>query len=168
MKQWLKRIILLAALAALGYWGWSLLFPNPEKVIRKQLKALAREVSFGPNQGLVSTAWKATSLSTFFTTNVEVVIDVPGSEQNIRGLDTLKGAALYARQTLRSLQIELPDINVTVQPGSETATVNLTARGVAISRNDHREDYIQELRLCLIKVKGEWLVREIVTVRTLS
>ena len=34
MKEWFTRIILLAALVALGYWGWSQFFPSPEKVIR--------------------------------------------------------------------------------------------------------------------------------------
>jgi hypothetical protein len=165
MNTWVKRIILWAALAALGYWGWSLFFVSPEKAIRKRLEALAQQASFGPNQGLMSEAWKATSLSAFFTTNVQVTIDVPGSPHNINGLDELNAAALYARHTFRSLTIELPDIKVTVEPGGESAIVNLTARGKLANQKD---DYLQELRLRLIKVKRDWLIKEIVTVRTLS
>ena len=38
------RIALLAALAALGIWLWTVLFPRPEKVIRRRLTELARTV----------------------------------------------------------------------------------------------------------------------------
>ena len=37
MKEWFKRIILLAVLVAVGYWSWTLFFPSPAKAIRKQL-----------------------------------------------------------------------------------------------------------------------------------
>jgi len=36
------RIVLVVALAALGVWIWTVLFPNPEKVIRQRLTELAR------------------------------------------------------------------------------------------------------------------------------
>jgi hypothetical protein len=165
VKEWFKRIIFMAALAALGYWGWTLVYQSPERAIRKRVEALACEASFGPNQGLVSEAWKATSLTAFFTTNVQVTIDVPGTQHNINGLDELNTAALYARHTFKGLKIELPDIKVTVEPGGETAVVNLTAWAKLA---DQKDDYLQELRLRLIKVKRDWLIKEIVTVRTLS
>jgi hypothetical protein len=165
MREWLNRLILLAVLVALGYWGWNLFFPNPEKVIRKRLQALAREASFEPKQNLMSQAWNTASLAGYFMTNVQVMIDLPGTQHNIDGLDELLRAALGARQLFSSLKIELPDIKVTVAPGKESAVVNLTARGEAAGQ---QEVYVQELRLCLIKVKRDWLISEIVTVRSLS
>ena len=168
MKEWLKRLALLAALGAIGYWGWSQFFPGPEKAIRKQISALARAASFGPRQGVISEAWKATGISAFFTTNVEVTIDVPGLQHNVNGLDELTSAMLAARHMLTSLRIELPDIKVAIQPGGEAAVVNLTARAQAVRPSNVTDDYIQELRLYLIKVKRDWLIKEIVTVRTLS
>ena len=39
------RLVLLAALAALGVWLWMILFPSPEKVIRQRFAALARAAS---------------------------------------------------------------------------------------------------------------------------
>ncbi len=165
MKEWFKRIILLALLGALGYWSWTLFFPSPEKEIRKQLHALAEEASFTSKQGLVATAWKATMLGDFFTTNVAVTINVPGLEHTIDGRDELLQAALGARKAVGSLKIDFPDIKVDVAPGKEAAVVNLTARGKAAGL---KEEIIQELRLRLIKVKRAWLINEIVTVKTLS
>ena len=40
------RIVLLAALAALGVWLWTMLFPSPEKIIRQRLDAVAQRASF--------------------------------------------------------------------------------------------------------------------------
>jgi len=165
MKEWFKRIILLAVLVALGYWGWTLFYPNPEKEIRKQLNALAQEASFAPHQGLVAQAWNATVLGSFFTPDVRVTISVPGAEHPLNGRDELLQAALVVRQMRDSLKIELPDIKVILAPGKEAAVVNLTARGKVAGEKD---DILQELRLHLIKVKRDWLINEIVSVRTLS
>jgi hypothetical protein len=165
MKEWFKRIMLLAILGALGYWGWSLFFPSPEKEIRKQLHALAQEASFGPNQGLMAQAWNATVLGGFFTPDVQVTITVPGTEHSINGRDELLHEALGARQVVSSLKIDFPDIKIVVAPGKEAAVVNLTGRGKVAGQKDY---YLQELRLRLIKVKRDWLINEIVTVRTLS
>ena len=165
MKEWFTRIILLAMLGALGYWAWTLFFPSPEKEIRKQLNALAQEASFAPSQGLVAQAWKATVLGSFFTPDVQVTISVPGTEHSINGRAELLQAALAVRQMRESLKVDFPDIKVVVAPGKEAAVVNLTARGKVYGQKDY---YLQELRLRLIKIKRDWLINEIVTVRTLS
>jgi hypothetical protein len=165
MKEWFKRLILLAALVAVGYWGWTVCFPSPEKVIRKRLVELAHTASFSPNEGVVAKGWNATLLAGFFTTDVQVTISIPGTEHSITGRDELIQAALGARQYVGSLKIDFPDINVVVAPGKEAAVVNLTARGKTAGQKDF---YLQELRLRLIKIKRDWLINEIVTVRTLS
>ena len=113
----------------------------------------------------MATAWNATLRGGFFTTDVEGTISVPGTEHTLSGRDDLLEAALGARRVVGSLKIEFPDIKVVVAPGKEAAVVNLTARGKVAGQ---REEFIQELRLRLIKVKREWLINEIVTVKTLS
>ena len=167
MKGWGSRILLLAALGAVGYWGWSVLFPNPEKVIRKRLGELARAASSSSKDSLLTTAWNASSLMDFFTPDVRVAIDVPGAQHNITGRDELLQAALLARQQYPSLKIDFPDMQVTLAPDKESATVNLTARGKARGQKGS-ELYVEELRLSLVKVKRDWLISEIVSVRTLS
>ena len=165
MKEWFIRGVLVAALATVGIWTWSVLFPSPEKIIRKRLNELAKTASFSSKEGLVAKAWNASLLAGFFTPDVELTVEVPGRQHTISGRDELLQAAASARSTLSSLSIEFPDIKVVVAPDRTSATVNLTARGKASSERDY---YLQELKMRMIKVKRDWLINQVETVRTLS
>ncbi len=165
MKEWSIRVILLAALVALGFWGWHVFFPSPEKVIRKRLGELAKAASFSSQEGLLAKAWNATMLGEFFTPDVQVTVDVPGIQHTISGRDELLQAVVGARSTVSSLTIEFPDIRVSVAPDKQSAVVNLNAKGKV---SGQREAYLQEFRLRLIKVKRDWLINQIETAKTLS
>lgn len=165
MKEWSIRALLLAVLIAIGFWGWQVFFPSPEKVIRKRLDALARAASFSSNQGLVAKAWNATVLGEFFTTDVQVTVDIPGTQHTISGRDELLQAAVATRSAVSSLTVEFPDIKVTVAPDKDSAVVNLNAQGKVAG---HPEAYLQELRLRLIRIKRDWFINQIETVKTLS
>jgi hypothetical protein len=165
MKEWSIRVILLAAFVALGFWGWHGFFPSPETVIRKRLDKLAKAASFSSQEGLLAKAWNASSLGEFFTLDVQVTMDVPGTQHIISGRDELLQAAVGARSTVSSLTIELPDIKVVVAPDKTSAVVNLTAIGKVSGQS---ETYLQEFRLRMVKVKSDWLINQIETVRTLS
>jgi hypothetical protein len=165
MKKWLFRLMVASVLVALGFWGWRVFFPSPEKVIRKRLGELAKAASFSSNEGLLATALNASMLGGYFTPDVQVTVDVPGTQHTISGRDELLQAAVGARSAVGSLKIEFPDIKVVVAPGQDTAVVNLTARGKIPGQ---RDSYLQELRLRMVKIKREWLINQIETVRTLS
>jgi hypothetical protein len=168
MKKWLFRLMVASVLVALGFWGWRVFFPSAEKVIRKRLGELAKAASFSSNEGLLATALNASMLGGYFTPDVEVTVDVPGTEHTISGRDELLQAAVGARSTVSSLSIAFPDIKVVVAPGQDTAVVNLTARGKISRISGPTDSYLQELRLRMIKFKREWLINQIETVRTLS
>jgi len=165
MNKWLFRIILTGVLAALGFWGWRVFFPSPEELIRKRLGELAKAASFTSNEGLLAKAFNASRLGEFFTPDVQVTVNVPGSQRTLNGRDELLQAALGARSEVGSLSIQFPDIKVVVAPDQDTAVVNLTARGKVAGQ---RDSYLQELRLRMTKIKREWLINQIETVRTLS
>jgi hypothetical protein len=165
MKEWSIRIILVAALIALGVWSWGVFFPSPEKVIRKRLGGLAKAASFSSKEGLIAKAWNASMLADFFTENVEVTVEIPGTQHTISGRAELLQAAASARSAFSSLSIEFPDIKVTVAPDGTSAVVNLTAKGKVPGERDF---YLQELRMRMIKVKRDWLINQVETVKTLS
>ena len=165
MKEWSIRVVLLAALVALGFWGWRVFFPSPEKVIRNRLGELAKAASFSSGEGLLAKAWNASVLGEFLTPDVQVTVDVPGVQHTISGRDELLQAAVGARSAVSSLTIEFPDIKVTVAPDRNSAVVNLTARGKVPGQ---REFYLQELRLRLTRIKRDWRIQQVETVRTLS
>jgi len=165
MKEWCIRLFLVAVLVAVGLWAWSVLHPSPEKVIRQRLHELAKAGSFSPKQGLVAKAWNASNLGEFFTPDVQVTVEVPGAQHTLSGRDELLQAAVGAHSAVESLTIEFPDIKVAVAPDQNSAVVNLTARGKVAGQRDY---YLQELRLRLIRIKRDWLINQIETVKTLS
>ena len=103
MKEWSIRVVLVGALIALGIWGWGVFFPSPEKVIRKRLGELAQAASFSPKEGLIAKAWNASVLGEYFTPDVQVTVDVPGTQHTLSGRDELLQAAVGARSAVGSL-----------------------------------------------------------------
>ncbi len=160
------RLVLAAALVALGVWLWFVLFPSPEKVIRKRLTGLARTASFSSNEGNLARLTAAQNLAGFFATNVEININVPGRIQhNFLGRDEIKEAVLGARSTLGGLKVQFPDINITVTPDKQSAVADLTVEARVSGEQDL---IVQEMKFTLQKIDGEWLVTHVETVRTLS
>jgi hypothetical protein len=160
------RFILLAALAALGVWLWFVLFPSPEKIIRTRLTKLARTASFSSRESDLARLDAAQNLAGFFTTNVDINIDVPGRIQHrLLGRDEIKEAALGARATLSGLKVQFPDIKITVAPDKQSAVADLTVE--ANVAGDH-DSIVQEMKFTFQQTDGEWLITRIETVPTLS
>ena len=160
------RIVLLAALAAAGLWLWTVLFPSPQKIIHRQLEAVARHVSFASNEGTLARMASAQSLADYFATNVEINLDVPGYAQHtIVGRDEITQAALASRSAASSLNVKFLDINVIVDPDTQSATADLT---LDASISDQANTIVQEMKFTLHKIGGHWLITRVETVRTLS
>lgn len=164
--KWAFRGALAIILVSLVVWIWVTFFPGPERAIRKRLAELAQLGSFAGNEGQIAKVANAQKLSTFFTPDIEISVDVPGGpRQKLSGQDDLLKAAMAVRTYFSSLKVELLDINITFAPGKESAVVNLTLK---VQLNGEREFTPQEMKFMLKKVKGEWLIREAETVKTLS
>lgn len=160
------RFILLAALVALGAWLWFVLFPSPEKVIRQRLTELARTVSFSSNESDLARLAAAQSLAGFFSTNVEVNIDMPGRiRHTLMGRDEITQTALAARSAVGGLSVKFPDINVTVAPDKQSAVADLT---VEANVSGEPDPIVQEMKFTLQKIDGRWLITRVETVRTFS
>jgi hypothetical protein len=158
--------VLAAALVALGIWLWTVLFPSPEKVIRKRLTELARTVSFSPNEGNLARLADAENLAFFFSTNIEVNIDMPGHERHVfAGREEITQAVLAARSAVSGLDVKFPDIVVAIAPDKQSAVADLT---VEANISNERDPIVQEMKFTLHKTDGKWLVTRVETVRTLS
>lgn len=162
----LFRIVLFAALIALGYWLWTVFFPSPETVIRKRLNKVAELASFKSGENTIIGGAKILELVSYFAPNIEIIVDTPvQSRQTLTGNDELQTAALGVRQSFRGLQVELLDQNIQVSADKTEATVNLT--GKARLPGD-RDMFVQELKFFLRKIEGKWLIIRVETVRTLT
>jgi hypothetical protein len=166
LKRNLSRIVPVVVLLALGIWGWRVFFPNPEQVVRKRLTQLARAASFSSGEAPMARLWNAQALGDFFTADVEIKVDVPGTPAfNLSGRDNLVERALGARSALTSLRVEFPDISVTIGPDQVSAMAYVTAKAKASGEGD---PYLQELKFTFQKVGRDWLIRKVETVKTLS
>ena len=160
------RILLAAALIALGIWGWRVLFPSPENIIRSQLKSLAKIVSFKPNEGNISKAYGAQKLTDYFTPEVDINLNAPGYPQlAITARQELIQGLLWAQSNLSSLKVDFLDVNVTLDPDKQGAMANLTAKVIIGKSSDFN---VQELNITFKKIEKRWLIYRVVTVKTLS
>ena len=165
----MKRVIQIAlaiAIIGLAVWGWLVLHPSPEKAIRSRLNDLAKTISFKSGSGMLGQAYNAEKVSEFFTPDVDVEINLAGTEPlSIQGRDEVMALAAKARSHLTSLKVEFPDMNVTIDPDGKSAKVNLTGKATVPGERDISA---QEFDFKLKKVDGKWLIYHVETVRTLS
>jgi len=160
------RLIFVAMLAAFGVWLWTVFFPAPEKIIRHRLEKLAATVSFSREQGTISRVASGESVAGFFSTNVEIAINVPGHEQiTFASRAEITQAALGAREALKSLSMKFPDVTITLAPDKKSAVADVTA-DVNISGEGHA--IVQELKITFQKTDEGWVITKIETVRTIS
>ena len=160
------RLILAAAVIALGAWLWTVLFPSPEKVVRHRLQELAEEVSFNGNENPLIIANRAGNLMALFATNVEVQLDVPGrTDHTFQGRDELMQALAGARASASSLRVEFIDVTVTVAPDKRSATASLTVHAKV---GGEKDDFLQPMRFTLEKSGHDWLILRVETLRTLT
>ena len=163
MKKWMFRLVLLAVIAALGFWSWRTFFPNPDRVIRKRLTELAQLASYNSNEGAAAKLINSQKLASFFTPDVSIHVDVPGYEQTFSGRDELGRRAFMARQ-LSSLTVQLFDIVLTIAPDKQSAMADLTARAKVSGDPDL---IVQELKVALKKNGSDWLISRVETEKTL-
>jgi hypothetical protein len=159
------RIVLLAALAALGVWLWTVLFPSPEKVIRRRLMELARTVSSSPNESDLTRLAAARSVAGFFASTVELNVDLPELGQRTLDREELTQLALLARSRAGGVHVKFPDITITVAPDKQSAVADLT---VEANVSGERDSIVREMKFTLRKTDGQWLITRVETVRTLT
>ena len=160
------RILLFAALAALGIWLWTVLFPSPEKVIRRRLTELARTASSSPDEGNLARLAAARRVAGFFSTNVELNVELPElGRRSSMDREEITQLALLANSRAGGLQVKFPDLNITVAPGKRSAMVDLTVTATVAGEPD---SIVQEMKFTLHKIAGQWLITRVETVRTLS
>ncbi len=165
VKRWVPRVLFLAVLATVCWWGWGVIFPNPKSIIRKRMVELAHLASFAPNEGPLAKLMNSEKMSSYFTENVDIIVDVPGmATQRLTGRDTLLSAETALRNHVPSVNVEFPDINVSLGPDADSASANVTLRGNLAGERDRFE---QEMLFLFSRKSGAWLIRHVETVKTL-
>jgi len=163
-----RRIFLVAALLGAGVWVWMYFHPSPESAIRRRLADVAREVSFGGNEGMVAKAVHAQNLAGYFGRDVALRIDLPElSARESMSRDEIMQFALALRSSpyFRSLHVQCLDPVITLGADRKSAVVDLTLRA---ETTGDKYLVVQEMKFTLKEVDGEWLIQRVETVRTLN
>lgn len=160
------RLCLLAIVAAIGFWLWTVFFPSPESAIKKQLAAVARLLTFSPKEGPLAKIANVEDLTGYFSNDIEIVVDTPvQARRSVSGREDLRQILLGARTALTGLEVDFKDVTVTLAPDKTGATVSLTARAQVAG---DRDMFVQEAKFILHKIEGKWLIVRVETVRTLT
>jgi ketosteroid isomerase-like protein len=160
------RLVLLAAVAVLGFWLWNVLFPGPEKLIQRKIFKLAATVTVSASDSNLVRAAKAANLVDFFTPDAEISINVPDlPSHNWSGREEIRETALAGFASVRTLNVQFLDLTVRLGADRQTADVNCTAK---VNAGDSKDYGVQEMHFQFKKVDGTWLISRAETVKTLS
>ena len=81
------------------------------------------------------------------------------------GREEIQQAALAARASVTALIVTFPDVTVMVNADHESAAADLTLQAQVPGQPDM---FVQEVKITLRKINGQWLIVKAETVRTLS
>ena len=162
----LVRLLFLASAIALGFWTWNILFANPKTIIWNRLKHLAELASYSAREGNISRITSIEKLGGFFTENAKAMVDVPGAETHtFDSRDELMQAALAARSSAGSMQVKFLDPNIQVDLSDQSALIDVT---LTAKIDNETDAIVQELKFTMRKIKGDWLITHVETVKTLK
>ena len=164
--KYIFRFCVAIACLALGFWLWTVFFPNPKTVIRQRIDKVAALLTFNAKEGNITKLANVQQLTSYFAANIEITVATPAqSRQTFTGRDEIRQVALAVRGSLTGLTVEFVDQTITLSPDKTEATVSLT--GKARVPGD-RDLFVQELKFLLRKIDGTWLIIRIETIRTLT
>jgi len=146
-------------------WLWLVLFPSPERVFAGQFEKLAHAASVQPGEGYLARMFGAQTAGGFFSTNVEVNIDMPGHRQQTTMSRDDIVQAMMAMHVSGGLTVKFMDISVDVGADKQTAQADMTVEARVPGEQDMM---VQEIKFTLRKIDGKWLIIRVQTVRTFS
>lgn len=165
MKNAMRAAVLLG-LIGLGVWLWIYFHPTPEVAIKRRLAEVAKTVSFAGKEGMITQAARSQRFADYFGKEVMLHIDLPeGTQHEAASRDEIARTYLWLRMNFRTFKVDFLDPNITLGPDKKSAVLDVTVRAATSS-----EKYfiVQELRLTLREVDGEWLILRVETIKTLS
>jgi hypothetical protein len=159
------RVLLVAVLAGLGFWLWTVFFPNPEKAIRKRLLEVSKEATFTANQNDIANGFAVNKILGYITPDAVIAMDIPNWRRvEFEGRDEIRLAAIAARRTF-SVKVEFLDITPVVSADQKSAEVELVAK---LSVAGERDILPQDLKILMKEVDGEWLISRVETVQVFN
>jgi hypothetical protein len=166
MRNTIRIIAVVAALAGAATYGWQWLFPDDEAQIHALLERIAGGVGAGDrDDGDMSRLARAAALRHDF--DPDVTIDAGPPFEKLRGDDAIIGAAATVHGSVRNLVVSFTDVTIHVDPAPGGATANLTAEARFDAAGGGRGVEARELDVAFRRIDGSWVVSAVTFVQTL-
>jgi hypothetical protein len=150
------RLLMLAGLLALGYWGWRAAFPDPRKVVLHRLEKLAQIASFPPDEGPVAKLANVQKLAGYFADQVTVNVEVQGVEKaEFSNREDLIQAMQAGRSAASSEKAKFLGPKIEMTPGNQEAIVGVA---LAADINGEQNAVVVDLKIEMKKIGGDWLI----------
>jgi hypothetical protein len=167
MRNTIRIVAVLAALAGAATYGWKWLFPDDEAQIHALLERIADGIGAGADdgEGNVSRLARAASLRHDFDS--DVTIDAGPPFEKLRGRDAIIGTAATVHGSVRNLVVSFTDVTVDVDRALGGATANLTAEARFDAAGGGRSLEAREVDVAFKRIDGSWVVSAVTLVQTL-
>lgn len=163
----MRRIIIVVIIAAAGWFGWRWLFPDDEAQIRALLERIEESVGSGAaTEGEVARIARAAGIRSALDPQITVDAGPPFSK--ITGRDALIGTVARMNSTVRDLDVQFVDVQITLEPDGTTARAYMTAEARYQGAQGERGLEARELDVTFRKLEGDWVVSTVALVRTLA
>jgi hypothetical protein len=154
---------ILVGVFVLGWLAWRWLFPADDVVIRKVVQEAAAAASWESGAGNLSRLAAASRLVGLCVPEVEVLLETRGeASRRLQGRDDVRQAILAVRTQAAWLQLSVDEVEVKVDEAGESARVLLA---VTVRAEGFTEPLLQDYKLAMRKVEGEWLIARAEPVR---
>jgi hypothetical protein len=162
-----SRSVLLIAVLGAGWFAYRYFFPDDEAQIRRVLERIADAVGAGAEEeGEVSRLARAASVRNQLDPQISVDAGPPFSRMS--GRDAIIGTIARLHGSVRDLDVEFRDVQITVDAGSSSARVHLTAEARFRERSGTGGLEARELEVTMRKLEGDWVVSHVALVQTLE
>ena len=159
------RLSLVAAVAACGFWLWTIFFPSPEQVVLGRIASLAATATFSAKDSNIIRAAKAGNLVGYFAGDAQINFNATSQgARTLSGRDEIREVALGGFASLPALRVEFLDATVCFGVDRQTADVSCTARITVGTSKDYG---VQEMHFQLQRMDDTWIIARAETVKTL-
>ena len=161
--KWAVRLIIIAGLAAAGYWAWTVMFPNPRTVVWHRLEKLAQIASFPPNEGQIPKLAAVQKMGGYFSDQVVVNVQMTGEESHeFYNREELVQAIQAGRMSVNSVTVKFKDPNIEVTHGNQEAIIGVM---LTADINGEKNSVVEDLKIEMKKIDGDWLITHVETVQ---
>jgi CRP-like cAMP-binding protein len=161
------RFLLPTVLLGLLIWVWIYLHPAPDEAIRRHLKRLSQAASFDGRESLIKRGVAAQRVADFFAPQITLNINPPGIflDEISRAEIAQQVKILRSHPEISSFKLTFLDPVITLGADRRSAIVEVTMNAEA---DEERHLAVQEVRLTMREIDGDWVICRIETVRTLN